>query len=312
MQIRQMSDPELPNWDALYGELLRVAAAYYQQLPSRIEKMLLLDKAISEAVTTLQRHEQQRSQSALLNAHPNMSKYSAFAAALFYDFALPLSTLEVDVHKQGMTELWNPLQQPIIGAEGTAYSSTWNQQNASVRSANAHLAYVRLPMTARTWIASNRCMQTAWMRAISGDHTSELAPLLRFYDRPVQIPADRIVDRFLRYLQTAVSDGRVNRQQDRIHRIKDGLFLEYPDVFNDFSVIDGRRLFTEIKKSSLIVPPKLDPTDHFWRFRADRNPHQKKLLRGLVLDLQHEFSMHVGLSAYLTEPTQLSRQSAKS
>ena len=302
-QIRQTSDPSLKNWDALYGKLLRTAAVYYQQLPTRIEKMMLLDKAFSDALTALRRHDQQRTESILLHAHPNMSKYFAFAAALFYDLALPLTTLEVDVHAQGSSVLWNPMQQPVIGAEGTEYSFTWNRQKPCLRSANVHLAYLRLPEASRSWLGSNRCLQSAWISALSGDHTSELAPLLRFYDRPVQIPADRIVTRFLKYLQSAVADGKVNRRQDRIHRIKDGLFLEYPDVFTDFSVLDGRRLYAEIKNSKMLVPAKVDPTDPFWRFRTKSHPN--KIIRGLVLDMQLDRSAHIGLSAYLTAAEQL-------
>ena len=298
-KIRQLSDPELPNWDDLYGALIHTAAEFYQHLPTRGETYLLLDQAMSEAINTLYRYHEQRIQ--VIHPRPNMVKYFALSASLYFNFGHPLADLEVKVKDDGDTLLWNPLLQPVIGPPGTAYYYRWTKNHRSARCTNSNLAFSRLPEIAQNWLVSDRGMLNAWFSALNGEFTGNLAPLLRYCDTPIEIPAERLLQRFILYLRTAIARGRVNRQRDPIHRVKDGLFLEYPEVFNDFSVLNGKKLYEEIVKTHAFVPCKTDPENLFWRFRTNNRPNH--VLRGLVLDMkQHELSRKVGLSAYIKEP----------
>ena len=298
-RIQSLSDPELENWEDLYGVLIATAAEFYQLLPTQEETSLLLDQALRETVTTLLRCREQTVSGG--GEFPKKVKYFATAAALYFDFGQSLADLEVTVYRQSKAEHWNPLIQPMIGAPGTPYDYRWTSSKRSARCTTAALAFTRLPPLARNWLCSDSSMLNAWFSALIGDFTSELAPLLRQCDSPVGIPKERMLRRFIQYLRAAIAKNQVNRQQDRIHRVKDGLFIMYPEAFEDFSVFDSEQLYEEIKDSDIVVPSKLDPKDPFWRYRANNDPN--KLIRGLVLDMrQHELSLKVGFSAYLTDP----------
>ena len=212
-------------------------------------------------------------------------RYGCFAAALLYDVGLPISELEVNVEtKSGMVR-WNPLTSSRIAEIGQIYDQSWSTATPPSRHLYPIIAYSLLPHPIRQLFGSNPRELNLLVRTLQGGHNNPMAKYVSPTDQPADIhhqsPQQKIQP-FINYLQEQLDRHRVNRDESVLHTTEEGLFVQNPNVFQDFNVSYWQETRIALVASGAALPP---PKGRFWKLCIRRSTGPK-IIDGFVIDLK--------------------------
>jgi len=296
-QIKELSAPDLPHWDELYGALITQTAYYYQRLPNSADRnKTLLVQALEDAVTTLQNFKRQHRQQPF--RRPNNTMYWAAAAALYFNFNAPLDQIETMLDPKNSSQVWNPLEQMSMGAPGTWYQFKLRKRGQNARTAICKLAYDRLPPAAKAWLNSDHQIMRHWFMALNGDTRSCLSSLLHHLRGSEYRESGTLLNDFIQWIDGRIHSGEINLRHHSIHRIQEGIFVETPRSLEEFSFFEKNLLLVEISESRLCIPVP-SGNELQWTYSTK---HQR-YVNGYVLD-PIAFSLHAEIhnSTHLIGP----------
>ena len=273
-----LSIPE-NDWEDLYMPLFTETADYWQQLATR-DGETLLHAALSRGVETQRRLSAEKPTTVT-----GIRMYSCFAAALLYDVGLPISELEVNVEtKSGMVR-WNPLANSRIAELGQIYDQSWPTAAPKSRHLYPIIAYSLLPPRTRHLFDSNPRELNFLVHTLQGGHNNTMAKYVIPTAPPTDIrnlPPKQKIQPFINYLQQQLDSQRVNRDESVLHTTEEGLFVQNPNVFQDFNVSCWKEMRIALIASGATLPP---PKGRFWKLCVSRSTGPK-IIDGFVIDLK--------------------------
>ena len=272
-----ISAPE-NDWDDLYMPLINSAADYWQQLENR-DGEKLLHAAMNRAMETQSKLSAERPDAASANR-----QYSCFAAAVLLDIGLPASELAVHVETDSGMIRWNPLINSRIAELGQFYGQSWS---AALKSRHHYpiIAYSLLPTRARQRLGSDPRELNLLVCALQGSQDNPIAK----YVNPVMRPSDirnlspqQKIQPLLKYLQQQLDRRCVNRDESVLFTTEEGLFLQNPNVFQDFDMSCWKESRIALVASGATVPP---PQGKLWKLRISKRTGPK-IIDGFLIDLK--------------------------
>ncbi len=273
-----LSVPE-KEWNDLYMPLITEVAEFWQQLQTR-DGEPLLHAALSRGVETQRRLSAEKPASVAA-----IRRCNCFAAALLYDVGLPMSELEVNVETRSGMVRWNPLTNSRIAELGQIYDQTWSTATPQSRHLYPIIAYSLLPHRVRQLFGSNPRELNLLVRTLQGGHNNPMAKYVNPTAQPTDIrnpPPKQKIQPFINYLQHQLDTHRVNRDESVLHTTEEGLFVQNPNVFQDFNVSYWQETRIALVASGATLPP---PKGRFWKLCISRSTGPK-IIDGFVIDLK--------------------------
>ena len=273
-----ISAPET-DWDDLYMPLINSSADYWQHLENR-DGEKLLHAALSCAMET-----QSRLSAEQPDAVTAIRQYSCFAAAVLLDIGLPATELAVHVETDSGMIRWNPLINSRIAELGQFYGQSWSAASLQSRHHYPIIAYSLLPARARQRLGLDPRELNLLVSALQGSQDNPIAKYVNPAMRPTEIrnlsPLQKIQP-LLKYLQQQLDRHCVNRDESVLFTTDEGLFLQNPNVFQDFDMSCWKEARIALVASGATVSP---PKGKLWKLRISKRTGSK-VIDGFVIDLK--------------------------
>lgn len=258
--LRQLKDTcGLPEkyYEAFYLSAVESFLEFVQVLPTEFTGPLcgLMNEGLSRAMIAMQTYQLEHAK----KIDP-LKSYAAFTAGLFRGVSRVLMNQRVVLtDKEGnFVENWHPFSGSMVGRAEyyrlLPLAAVYQRLDVTLRHL---LARQLMPEQGYQWIATDLHVLADWFDAVSGEeggggalaHTLALTKnddVLALQNSLVQVPveqkdstATRHGQAFYRWLVDGLEKGKikVNSSDALVHTVKEGVFLERPGLFKEFSEV---------------------------------------------------------------------------
>lgn len=269
-KIAQISGLSSEEFSLLYGQLISDYAECVQLLPFSHTGYLgeLLNKGLHDAFLGLTEYKARFLGEAVLKQERDQHRHVLLCYTLFTILLLR------NLHKV------SSLSRVMLCDETGTFISTWQPLSGSMLGQAVYyklydihgvyddveddltilLAKQLMPKEGLDWIASDADIFIEWIKGLKGalEFEGRLLDILRFlHDIPEEVnnllppemeeillPSDDTGEAFLQWLKNGLADGslNVNAGNAGIHRVSDGVFLEFPFLAKSFTQVFGREV----------------------------------------------------------------------
>lgn len=256
-EIRLLANLPEEHFSLLYQQLINNFIAFVQVLPTNNNSRLgsLMDEGLFRGLYVLQAQNQVAAE----NIDPLIT-YALFSAALLFDVGFVMGDRLIAIsNKQGeLVKLWEPYKGAMKPSDGY-YKMRFGDGMPCwlCRRMTPLLARQIMPPIGFQWIAKNAYALNAWLALLNNEQEG-IETLKLYLERanrlleecklrddfliPVDVspedPAETsLAEDFIEWLKQGLNDGSVNinTTDSKVHILEDGIFLETPGIFQEFS-----------------------------------------------------------------------------
>jgi len=256
--IRNSEQLSHHEFETYYKPLIEHFAEFVQVIPWREDEGLggLLARGLESGYKVLQAINQSEQR------YSRRFKFAAFSDALLHFLDVLVLNFRIMIHDA--TGRYIKRWQPLSGAmePGTYYKirpySTTIRSNGTLRTL---LARSVMPQHSFLFLAEELELLTAWLALMDEDRegsgglmfllrpiwarTSEAPKMLNAVKTEArETPATQEGERFWQWLKQSVQKGEltVNQKESLVHRVDEGVFLIYPQVFQEYARVFSRSI----------------------------------------------------------------------